>query len=128
MKKLEFYLNEVGKLTETGSDYAIAKKLEITRQRVSNYRRGKNPPDRETCEKIGKLLHLDPAVIYIDVHADSDPFWKKVQGTIHKATAAALVAAVSAPLATSEAVRCILCQITGGPFRNCDSRHTPRLA
>ena len=58
MKTITYYLDQVAKNTETGSDYAIAKILDISTQRVSKYRGGANFDD-EMCIKVADLLKID---------------------------------------------------------------------
>ncbi len=60
MKTAQEYVEDLAKLTDTGSDYAVAKMLRISTSRMSNYRSGRNLFDNEMCVKIAELLHIDP--------------------------------------------------------------------
>jgi len=42
------------------SDYALAKKLGLTRSSVSTLRNGKNFPSTDTAYKMAQLLYLNP--------------------------------------------------------------------
>lgn len=96
MKTQEKYLDMVGNLTETGSDYAIAKLLGISRQRISNYRTGRNTFDDEMCTRIGLSLGKNPFEIIAAINAEKaktsekKKFWKDAAEKI-SATAAMLV-------------------------------------
>jgi len=71
---------------ELPSDYAIAKKLEITRGTVSNFRLGKSFPCTETAYNIAKILYLNPLKVVFSVeleraehfkHDEMIAFWKE---------------------------------------------------
>ncbi len=49
------------------SDYALAKKLEITRGSVSKLRLGKSFPSTETAYNIAKLMYLNPLLVIASV-------------------------------------------------------------
>jgi len=51
------------------SDYKLAKFLDITRTRLSNYRCGTNTIDDDLANKIDKLLELPEGVIALEMHA-----------------------------------------------------------
>lgn len=59
MKRISDYLDEVAKTTETGSDYAIAQTLGITKQAVSRYRKG-HTPENPICRTIAQHLDIAP--------------------------------------------------------------------
>ena len=52
---------------EVSSDYALAKKLGITRGAVSNYRQGLNFLSNEVAYNIAKLLWLHPLTVVASV-------------------------------------------------------------
>jgi len=71
---------------ELPSDYALAKKLEITRSSVSTLRNGKNFPSTDTAYNIAKLLYLNPLKVVFSVeleraehfkHDEMIAFWKE---------------------------------------------------
>lgn len=112
MKNQQFYIDQVRKLTETGSDYAVAKKLGITRQRMSHYKHGRHYFDDELAFRVAELLKVSPAEVIAAVHLEksSTPekqaFWKKA---LEKAAAAGITAVLAGPLLFDAAQRCILC-------------------
>ena len=93
------YLDELAKLTDTGSDYAVAKLLGVSRQWVSHYRRGRTFSD-ETAVKVAQLLGIPPGIILADMHAErasSDDVataWRQVAETLKKSAAAVLAVVV----------------------------------
>ena len=82
MKTQQKYLDQVAELTETGSDYAIAKKLGISTQRVSNYRRGRHTFDDEMCTRVALALGINPFKVIAEINAEKAKtaekrkFWK----------------------------------------------------
>lgn len=70
MKTTNDFLNDLKPLTETGSDYAIAKLLGVTRGAVHNYRKKKNFFNDDVCIKVGELLEIAPAEIILAVQAE----------------------------------------------------------
>lgn len=67
------------------SDYALAKKLELTRSGVSGLRNGKSFLNSRTAYKVAKLLLLNPLVVVASVeyeracfyeHDEMKKFWK----------------------------------------------------
>jgi len=54
------YLDLLQEKTETGSDYAIAKMLDVSRSRISSYRTGASRFDEEMCFKVANALNVEP--------------------------------------------------------------------
>lgn len=49
------------------SDYALAKKLNITRASISNFRKEKHYPSTSTAYNIAELLLLDPLTVVASI-------------------------------------------------------------
>lgn len=82
MKTINEYLNEIK--TETGSDYAIAKKIGVTKQSISIIRRTGHVKD-ETAIKIADALGIDrKEVVLAAMIARSDGEVKKTWESISK--------------------------------------------
>lgn len=100
MKNVDFYLDELAKHTETGSDYAIAKLLNVKPNRISNYRTGRHVFDDEMCIKIGGLLDIEPLEIIASMNAlrskseKQKKFWEKTYERI-TGTAASVILALA---------------------------------
>ena len=98
MKVQEKYLDRIAELTETGSDYAAAKLLGITRQRISNYRTGRNHFDNEMAFKIAIMLDMNPAELIAELNAEraktpeKKKFWRLEFKRFHGATGLTLFA------------------------------------
>jgi transcriptional regulator with XRE-family HTH domain len=59
------------------SDYALAKVLNIPRQRISEYMAGKVTPDNFAMFKISMLLNRDPITVIAEIEAESEKNEKK---------------------------------------------------
>ncbi len=96
----EKYLNEIAKLTETGSDYAVAKALSVSRQRISNYRTGRHHFDNEMAFKIAVMLDRNPAEVIAELQTEraktpeKKKFWQMEFKRLHGATGLTLFALV----------------------------------
>lgn len=108
MKTASDYLNDLAKLTDTGSDYAVAKLLNTSGGRVSNYRTGTNTFDTKMCIKIADLLKVDPlgVIIAMEVqrakkHGDSalQKFWSELAKKSTAAMVALAILATATPTA-----------------------------
>lgn len=63
------YLDALRARLNLPSDYATAKRLGISTQRVSNYRTGKQDMAEDLIPKVADLLGVDPVVVYADIAA-----------------------------------------------------------
>ena len=52
------------------SDYDLAKKLNYSQSRVSNYRTGRSHFDDDTCLEVAQLLDLPAIEVVLNVHAE----------------------------------------------------------
>lgn len=59
------------------SDYAIAQRLDVPRQYVSEYRLGKRWPDVAALVRLAVILELDPAEVITDVESQHTKDAKK---------------------------------------------------
>jgi len=62
------YLEEVAKLTATGSDYAVAKLLDISEDAIRMWRKRGSIPDAATCFKMADILHIEREEVLINVN------------------------------------------------------------
>lgn len=56
MENVKKLLDEVKRVSEIESDYALAKKLEIPSPRICDYYKGRRAPDEFACLQIAKVL------------------------------------------------------------------------
>lgn len=122
MKTISDYLAEYAAATGCGSDYALAKKLSISKQAISKYRHGTNAPGVDTCWRIADTLGIDPAAVIAAAQVESA---KCTHDTARLAVWRARLSSLTAhgekifsviallPLGAAEALQCILCQIAG---------------
>lgn len=96
-------LDRVRKLTKTGSDYAIAKKLGVPHQLVSNWMKGVGTPDTANAIRIAELLEREPLQVIALIELDRRPkpknraIWERYAGRISAALAGlALIAPLDA--------------------------------
>ena len=95
MKKL---LEDLAKLTDTGSMYAVAKLLEIDADTIRNWQHRGSIPDTLTCYKIADLLGRDRDQLVIDLHSNYERnprkrrAWEELAGKGTRATS--LIAAL----------------------------------
>lgn len=105
MNNTNQYLDAVKARHCLASDYAIAKKLGITHQSVSNYRSGKSKMDETTAFKVAEALEIDPATVIIaaQIEREKKPelraVWMDIFKKLGGLTTASLLALglVSAP-------------------------------
>lgn len=69
MKTID-YLEAVRGLTETGSDYAVAKSLGISRQKISGYMNKGITMGPDVCERVAQLLGIPLAAVLADMEAE----------------------------------------------------------
>lgn len=109
----------------SGSDYNIAKTLDIAQSAMSRYRNHRGTMDDKTCVKVADYLRIDPMEVIASANAeraqtkDDEKFWTGVVKRL-SATAAAVLLATSLPhvsddlsaqtmQARNSAEHCILC-------------------
>lgn len=100
MSATKTYLNQLTRLTETGSDYAVAKLLGESRSRISGYRTGRSHFNPEMCIRVAELLNLDPLEVIAAIEAEKAKtektrrFWKATLNRI-SGTAATVILSVA---------------------------------
>lgn len=76
------YLDATKHALSITSDYALAKALSTTKQRISSYRKGKEALSLEAAYRVAIALKLDPAHVVADLesqaekHPERAAFWK----------------------------------------------------
>lgn len=66
------YLNEAKKKLGITSDYAFAKKINISKQTMSSYRNGKRNPDEYMIFKIAEVLEIDAREIIASIKIETE--------------------------------------------------------
>ncbi len=65
------------------SDYALAKRMRLTRGGISSYRRGRTHMDDDACIAVAEILDIDPIKVIADQQAEraktdrARAFWKR---------------------------------------------------
>lgn len=86
MYKTVELLDKVKAKYDLPSDYALAKKIELTRSYVSRLRQGKHFPSTENAYKLAQLLMLNPLQVVVSCEYERAKhfgdetminFWKK---------------------------------------------------
>lgn len=54
------------------SDYELAKKLDMPKQRISAYRKGEEKPNAYACARLAEVLDVDPMALLAQVEADTE--------------------------------------------------------
>lgn len=62
------YLDEIRKLTNTGTNYAVAKMIGVSDQAMHNWKKQGSIPDAATCFKIADILHIEREEVLINVN------------------------------------------------------------
>ena len=70
MKTAIEFLDEIKARNNGLSDYAIAKRLGVTRSCISFYRTGRSCFDDETAEKVAEELGVNPVYVMACAHAE----------------------------------------------------------
>ena len=84
MKKLNELLDDAK--TVTGSDYATAKRMGVTRAAISGYRNGRSRPDAYAVFKLAEVLNLNERDVFIALNVEGEKnedkrrFWEKLGG------------------------------------------------
>mgnify|MGYP000939425790 CR=1 FL=1 len=76
------YLDATQKAMGITSDYELARRLEVSKQRISAYRSGKEWPDNYIVMKLAIALNLDPVGVLADLESQKEKrperaaFWR----------------------------------------------------
>lgn len=117
------FLNKVAQRHDLQSDYQIAKKIQVSRQQISLYRKGATFGDNVAI-RVAALLDMDPAYVLACTAAErskeqaTKDAWERAAKRLATAATLLLVVTLSAtpdyakaaPL--SENARCVLCKIS----------------
>ncbi len=91
------YLDKCKIALNVQSDYALAKKLEMTTPRISDYYKNHRWPDAYACARIALTLKLDPLEVLADIESQSAKtearraFWMGFIGRSRKGAAVLLL-------------------------------------
>ena len=72
MENVKNLLDAVKHAAGVESDYALAKTLDIRKQRISDYYKGKTAPDNFVCLKIAEVLKKPLAEVIAAVELDAE--------------------------------------------------------
>lgn len=99
MNTTQRLLERVRRTTETGSDYAVAKALNISVQRMSAYMKGRSDlQEHATIARAAELIGDDPAAVLAEFQAESAKndkaafYWRRLATMARQHAAAALAA------------------------------------
>ena len=73
MNSTNYYIELIRPLTDKKSDYAIAKKLGVSRTTISKYKLEKMSLDGDTALTVGAILGINPLVIIAHVKSNNAP-------------------------------------------------------
>ncbi len=93
------YLDQAKKALNIQSDYALAKRLGVTRKAISTYRSGKSWPDAYACTRLAIILKLDPAQVIADLERQHEKNPARRDFWVFFLSRAALVAGICCTLA-----------------------------
>ena len=107
------------------TDSEFSRRIGVSRQTVSNWKRGENCMDEKTAAELAELVEIDPRDAVIMVLAEraktekDRKFWLRLLST-----KSALLAIMPAVYAVATVSVCILCKIAERLPRRCDALHT----
>jgi len=94
-------LDNAMKALNVGSDYALAKALDIHNGRIADYRKGKMQPDAYVAARLACALNRDPLELIAEIEAEhartpkQREWWARFLSQQHLGKAAALVIGMS---------------------------------
>lgn len=65
-------LDEAQKKLEVSSDYELAKKLEMPKQRISAWRKGEEKPNAYACARLADAIGVSPLALLAQVEAATE--------------------------------------------------------
>jgi len=107
MKTID-YLEEVRKLTEKKTDYAVAKMIGIPQSKIIAYKKGTTFGEG-ACEKVAQVLNIPLAAIMADMEAERAKrttireAWEKAADTLRNVAAVVLLMVFTVGAAPTEA-------------------------
>lgn len=123
MKTINDYLDAYAAAVGVGSDYAIAKKLSLTRQAVSRYRNEAGSPCIDTCWQIADAIGERPEAVIAAAEIQRAScandsaraqLWRARLSSVSAGAVTLFSAIALLPLGAASALECILCQIAKG--------------
>lgn len=97
------YLDAAKAAAGIQSDYALAKRLGITHQAISNYRQGRHTADHVTAGKLAELLDVDPVRVIADIEIERATrpeqrrLWERIAAKVAAGVLVAIGASIAAP-------------------------------
>lgn len=95
-------IEKVKTKAELKSDYALAKTLNLTTARVSEWRTGKRTPDNYSLTRMALILGIEPIEIIAEIEAETEKneqkrtFWRNFRSRSGKATVIVLALSFTA--------------------------------
>ena len=77
MGNIKKLLDEAKQKLKIESDYALAKALNLPKQRISEYYKGINAPNKHACLKIAEALNMELGEVISQVELDAEKDEKK---------------------------------------------------
>lgn len=105
MNTLE-YLDAAKAALGINSDYELAKRLEVSRQAISDYRQGNRHPDTMMAFRLAITLKLDPAQVVADLESQREPTGKRGEFWRSFLARAAMVAVLTFTVALNFSATC----------------------
>lgn len=99
MKPME-YLDACKKALNIESDYELARRLEVPKQRISDWRKGRVGIPADTAYRIAITLELDPARVLAEIEAVQEKNPKRAAFWRSFLSRAAVLAAICCTLAS----------------------------
>lgn len=86
MENIRIFLDAIKQRNGITSDYALAKKLELPTQRISDYYKGKAAPDEFACLKIAQALDkpLNEVIAAVKMDTEKDEARREVWRKYYK--------------------------------------------
>ena len=100
MKTID-YADQIMRRYDLGTDYQLAKFMEMSMQTPRNWRRKGTTADDQTAIKMAALLEIDPAKVLADIHAERSKtpeeksVWERIAKQFGQAAALALIVNLS---------------------------------
>lgn len=117
MRKTVEFLDAVKAKQELESDYALAKWMQVSFKRISNYRTGRSHFDGEMCLRVEKILGMPEGYVSSCIEAERakvgpvQKMWRHVAEVLSEKAAAVFLIALSPALLAAFRELCILCKM-----------------
>lgn len=133
MKSIAEFLEDYAVATGCTSDYQVSKKLSLSRQAVSLYRRGKGAPGIDTCWQIADALKVAPGAVIAAAEIERAKcandehrlaVWRSRMTSLSAHGEKIFSVLAVLPLVVWSVPYCILCQIAQLPENQSDISQT----